>query len=211
LWRNWSTMRLKAADSWPISSRVTTLIDRSSWPASTSRTLQQQPNRAGDAGADQACKQQSQDRRNGGDDDRDPNRPLLIGHDSCGAGVDLGHHVGTDLIDLLAQLGSERIHPPERALNLGEVARFELADELIIIFVQEPPHIGYGGFDPAVDVRQRHIVRRGAGVRYDRGDELARRVGFLRNLGIFGPIGLQALGKSRVIRRRLHLGNDHLS
>ena len=80
-----------------------------------------------------------------------------------------------------------------------------------MFFVQEPSNIRYGSFYPAVDKRQRHIVRRGAGVLNDRAEEFACGLGFFRNLGIFGPIDLHALRKSHVIRRRLHLGDNHLT
>ena len=175
------------------------------------RALQQQPDRARDPAADQACEQQSQDCGYGGDNDRDPDRPLLIDHNRCSAGVDLGQHIRADLINLLVELVSEGINPLERALNLRKVVRLELADESAIFFVQEPSNIRYGSFYPAVDVRQRHIVRRGAGVLDDRVDEFACGLGFFRNLGVFGPIDLHALCKSRVIRRRLHLGDNHLT
>ena len=45
----------------------------------------------------------------------------------------------------------------------------------------------------------------------DRVDEFACGLGFFGNLGILGPIDLHALRKSRVIGRRLHLGDDHLT
>ena len=41
----------------------------------------------------------------------DPDRPLLIDHNRCNAGVDLGHHVRADLINLLVELVSEVINP----------------------------------------------------------------------------------------------------
>ena len=96
-------------------------------------------------------------------------------------------------------------------MNLRKVVRLELADELAIFFVQQVSNIRYGSFYPAVDERQRHIVGRSAGVLNDRADELACRLGFFRSLGILGPIDLHALCKSRVIRRRLHLGDNHLT
>ena len=58
--------------------------------------------------------------------------------------------------------------------------RFELADESAILFVQVPPNIRCGSLYPAVDVRQRHIVRRGAGVFNDRVDKFACGLGFFR-------------------------------
>jgi hypothetical protein len=116
--------------------------------------------------------------------------------------VDLGQHIRADLINLLVELVSKGINPLERALNLQKVVRVELADESTIFFAQVPSNIRYGSFYPAVDVRQRHIVRRGAGVLDDRVDEFACSLGLFRNLGVFGPIDLHALCKSCVIRRR---------
>ena len=67
------------------------------------RALQQQPDRARDPAADQACKQQSQDRGYGGDNVRDPDRPLLIDHNRRSAGVDLSQHTRADFINPLVE------------------------------------------------------------------------------------------------------------
>jgi hypothetical protein len=102
-------------------------------------------------------------------------------------------------------------------LNLRKVVRLELADELAIFFGQKPSNIRYGSFYPAVDERQRYIVRRGVGVLNDRADEFACGLGFFRNLGIFGPIDLNALAKatssgalerSHMCARQVSIGRD---
>ncbi|MFZ0839379.1 MAG: hypothetical protein WAM77_18090, partial [Xanthobacteraceae bacterium] len=67
------------------------------------------------------------------------------------------------MINLLVEIVSKAINPLERALNLGKILRLELADELAVFFVQEPPNIPYGSFYPALDERQGHIVRGGTG------------------------------------------------
>src|ERR1700761_9707719 len=107
---------------------------------------------------------------------------MLIDHNRCSAGVDLGQHTRADFINPLVELVSEGVSPLERALNLRKVVRLELANELAMFFVQEPSNIRYGRFYPAVDVRQRHIVRRGAGVLNDRVDEFAYGLSSFRNL-----------------------------
>jgi hypothetical protein len=72
-------------------------------------------------------------------------------------------------------------------------------------------HAGDGGFDSAVDSRQRDVVRRGAGVLDDGGNKLARGLGLLFDFGVFCLKDAQALRKGRFIRRRFHFGNDHLA
>ena len=52
---------------------------------------------------------------------------LLIDHNRCSAGVDLGQHVGADRIDLLVELVAEGVDMRQRSLSPLEVARFELA------------------------------------------------------------------------------------
>jgi DNA invertase Pin-like site-specific DNA recombinase len=126
--------------------------------------LQQTSNRARDPATDQACKQQSQDRGYGGDNVCDPDRPLLIDHNGRTAGLDLRQHACPDFINFLVELVPESVRPLERALDLRKVMRIKLAYDSALFFTQKPSNICYGRFYPAVDVRQRYVVRRGAGV-----------------------------------------------
>jgi hypothetical protein len=89
---------------------------------------------------------------------------LLIDHNGRTAGLDLRQHACADFIDLLVELVPEGVCPLERALHLRKVMRIELAYDSALFFTQKPSNICYGRFYPAVDVRQRYVVRRGAGV-----------------------------------------------
>jgi hypothetical protein len=142
---------------------------------------------------------------------RYPDRPLLIDHNGRTAGLDLRQHACPDCINFLVELVSESVRPLERALDLRKVMRIELAYDPALFFTQKPSNICYGRFYPAVDVGQRYVVRRGAGVLEDGVNEFARGLGFLCNLAIFGSIDLHALCKNLIIRRRLHLGDYHLT
>jgi hypothetical protein len=171
--------------------------------------LQQQSDRARNAAAHQDREQQSECGSKGGDNNRNQNCMLLIAQHHRRARIDLTQHVGAYLIELLIEFIANLIRARQRASGFDKILRFKLAQKLSALVGQMPIEVVDRVIDIGVDAGERDIVRRSAGIGDDRGDKLARGVGFFLDL-IFGLlINLQPLRVICFIRRVLHFRHGH--
>ncbi len=90
-----------------------------------------------------------------------------------------------------------------------EVPRFELEDQLPRLLPEMTAGFARQAVDPAVDARQRCVVRPSACVINDRVDQRARSLSLTRDLGILRIVELPAELVAHLIGRVLHLCDHH--
>ena len=129
------------------------------------RALEQPQHRAGDAASDQHREHEAEHGGNAGHDGRNDDRLVLLANDGGGAATHLRQHVGADGVDLAAELLAQRIGLGERPLRAIEIARVELLQQQLILFVETTMQIVDRGVDAVVETAERGIVRRRRGDR----------------------------------------------
>src|SRR5579862_9333262 len=103
----------------------------------------------------------------------------------------LRQHVGTDRVNLVAELGAQRIGLYQRPSRAIEIARVELLQEQLILLVQTAVQIVDGSVDAVVETAKRGVVRRRRRILDDRDDLRARVLRLLLDLGPQQLKGLQ--------------------
>jgi hypothetical protein len=173
------------------------------------RTLQQLPDRASNATADEVGKDQSNNRGKHRHDRGDQDGLSLLRPDRCDGTIAHRQHVRANGVNLFIEFIAERVDLRKAASRCCEISGIEFCKQRPRLLLQVAAGVAHQAIDPALDASQRGIVRGRTGVVNYRIDELARCLRLAIDFNALRVVKLLAKLIPHLIGRVLHFCDHH--